>query len=359
MSLTESEFCAGWWRELENLSIEVHGVRAHLHAESQRHAPVLDALARDFCAFRVDDSGSGRIDIELCEQTPWQSTRSKFPLTIFRKPHIKVKGWFNHRVLIYANDVVAETRTVAGRRFFWISGLDLNLMRESAYRLLLSALGEELDLLGFHRVHAFGFERSARRGILLAPSGRGKSALAGIFCLNDRGYKLYSDESPLLKGREIFAFPTRLSIEPAVASALGLGEGELLTQKRYRDKTLLPFPVKRLAAPGPVNLIFVAVPARSDEPRIVRRTRVSLLPALFASLVVGLGLAQMAEWMLRAHALPRLIEISLRRSLSLRKILFANSEFFEFQMVKDARANALCLDHFVQTSSEIVQETSV
>ncbi|MGZ6480572.1 MAG: hypothetical protein ACXWQE_14775, partial [Bdellovibrionales bacterium] len=212
---------------MDSFTFEIQGVTARIHSSCPEGHETLAALERDFAAF--GRGGEANIQIEICAQTPVQTGAANFPLPVFQTSVLKVCGWFNHRVCIYSGDVVAEARSSRGRRLFWISGQDRNLVREVTYKFLLSAIGEALDIKGLHRVHAFGFKHADRTGLLLAPSGRGKSALASLLCLKERGFSLFSDESPLLRRRsaELLPFPTRISIAPEVAEALELGPGEL------------------------------------------------------------------------------------------------------------------------------------
>ena len=348
------EFYAAWWRSVNNFSIELHGVKVRLHASHPQGEGPLAGLARDFAAFSTASDGVPEIDIEFCAKTPWQLQKKNELWTVCRRLHVKVLGFFNRRVCIYAGDVVAETRSRGPRRRFWIAGENLNLVRQTAYKMLLSALGEALDAKGIHRVHAFGFERFGHRGLLIAPSGLGKSALASVTCLNERGYKLFSDESPLLAKTRIFPFPTRLSLEPRVAEALGLDPGELLVQNRYRDKVLLPFPIARIAESGFADSVLIGVPSKEPEPHISPVSVWRILPILFLNLVIGLGLAQMAEWMLRVHGVPRLIRIALMRTRTLFHFCLHGGQFYVFHLSRNANQNSEYLERFLIAQTETV-----
>ena len=267
---------------------------------------------------------------------------------VFKSSFIKIYGWFNHRLCIYHDDVVAEARTLRGHRYFCVSGQDENLVREVSYKFLLSALGEALDLNGFHRVHAFGCETSNVRSLLIAPSGCGKSSLASLLCLKTKKYKLFSDESPLLHRTQakVYAFPTRISLSPVVALALGIEDGETYVQKLNTEKTLFPFPKHREAESGRVDYILRGNSTSASVPLIKRCSRLSMVHHLFGDVVVGLGFAQMAEWMLRLHAVPNLIQISFSRLWALINLLMRAKRYYRFHMTRDAKANALCFERF-------------
>lgn len=285
-------------------SFGIHGIGVDIHGPE---GELFFALQRDFAAFEQADRR--HIRIEIVDATPWEVSGRRGLALVCRRPKVIVRGWFNRRVNIYGS-VVAEAVTENGLRRLWISGTDDSLLREVIYKFVLSALGEELELAGFHRVHGFGFQWDGRRFVVLGGSGVGKSSLAAELCLRRETHLLFSDESPLIHGREISKFPTRLSIDARAASSLGLAGGELLQRANLAAKILHPFP-SRSGQPGRVDGFYVA---KASEKAAFSREPRFLTAARFVGLAVsGIGLAQMAEWMLRLHALPRLAEIFIRR----------------------------------------------
>ena len=70
-------------------------------------------------------------------------------------------------------------------------------------------------------------------------------------------------------------------------------------------KAVFPFPLERLGEAGKVDSIFTTRLCDS-EPYIRRRSLWAAGAPLFLHLVIGVDLAQMAEWMLRVSAAPEL-----------------------------------------------------
>jgi hypothetical protein len=333
---------------MSEIFLHVNSASASVRCSDKRLAGVLEDLRRDF-QFFLGPQAKCPVEIEICPRTPAQA-ESRPPL-FYRGRVARVHGWFDHRVCDYYDGSFAESRTHGGVRRFWISGPNANSVREIAYCILLSAMGEELDRLGLHRAHALGFEDAGRRFLLTAPSGAGKSSLARLMSR----VRLFSDESPLLKGNEIHPFPLRLAVAPSVAAALGFGEGELFIRQSFGAKVLHPFPARRLAESGPVDVIMIGRPG-ARAPRIVPRSRLTVSVDLFGAVVVGLGLAQMSEWMLRLSALPRLISIACRRFLTMAKLLADARQVYEFQLCSDARRNSECLEQFLREAGHEVAE---
>lgn len=329
-------------RERE-FAFQVQGVVARVWAE-ESHIAILDRLMGDFSAFAVADGALGppRIEIRIGEILPPRF--SKLP-RLGRFSTVEVFGFWNRRKCVYPEGVSACSESVKGARRFWIDGSANEVAREVAYTFLLSAIGEELDTLNFHRVHALGFETENRRVVFMASSGVGKSSLATLLLRSART-RLFSDESPLINGLNVSAFPIRMALAPNVAQALSAGAGEIFRRYRYQPKVLLEIPRERVAKAGSVDVLLLAGRKKS-VPEIRSSPRISGLPTLFLGIVVGLGLAQMAEWMLRGNALPRLVRIAFKRASTGASLLWGAGACYTFHACDNAFQNLVCLNEFL------------
>jgi hypothetical protein len=130
-----------------------------------------------------------------------------------------------------------------------------------------------------------------------------------------------------------------LALAPPVAEALAVDHGRPFERQGLGEKWLFPFPSDRLAVHGPVNALWVGRVSQSG-PRVQRITRTRAARELFCSLVVGVGLAQMAEWMLRLQAIPQLFAIANRRFFTMLRLLLAVEAIYLFDLSPDAFANA-------------------
>lgn len=333
---------------MSELFFEIHGVGARLHSTTSVGNDVLHEIKADFKPMGVAQlQKPALIEIDIGEQTSCERERKPVPRLVYNSAMAAVHGWGKTRVCLYHGGVRADSLQRNGVRHFEVSGADRLLIREVVYQMLLSAFGEELDRRGLHRIHAFGFETHGRRALLVAPSGAGKSTLAHLMHEQIHDFKLFSDESPLLSGERMHAFPLRPAIAPAVAEALGFSGGRIYERKLFGAKLLYPFPEKSLATSGPIDLLLIGVRSNGQQPAIHRRRRWQVIPQLFSSLVIGFGLAQMAEWMLRTPALARLIVIALRRVWTMMLLLARAESVYEFHLGPDARANFACLVSFL------------
>lgn len=296
---------------MDEFSFELHGVGVQIAGNKPN---LLASLARDFAGFATNKS-EVRIKIQIVTEIPWSAAGQKGLITVWNGRKVTVKGWWNRRVNLYPT-VQAESVTQHGVRYFWIEGTDESAMREVIYKFVLSALGEELELRGYHRVHGCGFEVDGQRYLVCGRSGVGKSSLAAQVVA--RSWGLFSDESPLVRGRFLFSFPTRLSLDSRAAARLGISGSELLKRDGLIDKVLVPFPLP-VPAGGFLGRIYLA--EAGSESSVSYVTRIGIL-GFWTSSVLGLGLAQMSEWMLRGSALPRLCFIFFRRAFAFGLLCF-------------------------------------
>ncbi|MBI4403810.1 MAG: hypothetical protein HY537_06605 [Deltaproteobacteria bacterium] len=108
------------------------------------------------------------------------------------------KAWVSYRFWNKKCDVFCDDKTVGYET--------LNLV-------LLSVMGESLDLKGMHRLHGFGFSIDGEGAIMLGPSGVGKSTL-GMELLRRPAMQLLSDDTPLIvKNGRMKAFPLRIALK--------------------------------------------------------------------------------------------------------------------------------------------------
>jgi hypothetical protein len=249
------------------------------------------------------------------------------------------------RVCDYGEGTFVVSRFNRGQRKVRVIIGAIDLAYEALYGAVLSALGEELDVRGFHRVHALGIEKNGRRALVLLPSGGGKSAVAALLH-RDPSVRIYSDESPLLRGSRVFPFPVPGALSPDVARALGVVEGgRVFRRKEFPEKVLIPFDLTRVAQPARVDWVLVGLSGRS-EVRASFLARFAAFLVLLDSCVVGRGLAQMSEYLVRADSSWRLPRIALGRLFSV-LMLLRHARCGWIHVSGDARQNAKALSDFL------------
>ena len=333
---------------LELQSVQVHLIRFRQETsttQGRAQCRALELIASDFAALATETQKRAKIKIYLVDQIPLARNGRRFPARAFKTSMASVYGWGSHRVCDYG-DVIAESNWIGDTRCFWVAGENSDLLREVIYSIVLSSLGEELDTRGFHRVHALGFEYQEKRALMIGASGAGKSTLACLLLDGKINSRLFSDESPLLRAAAIYPFALRLALFPEVAERLNLKDGVPFQRKIHRLKNLFRFPNESMAEPGSVDYIFVARP-HQRYPNVTLLSRRVAAWELLKTMVIGLGLAQMAEWMLRLDAIPRIIWIASSRTLGVVRLLRGQTGLYVFDLCEDARSNVDFLLRFL------------
>jgi len=171
-----------------------------------------------------------------------------------------------------------------------------DLLRESAYLALHSRLGLALDRRGLHRVHGFGFTHGGKAGLVLLPSGGGKTSLALETLRSVPSLSLSGDDIPLLDGEgRLHPFPLRLGLRENVD-----GFPAHLTRKmhrrRYAPKTLVDVAFYKDRIAEPSELAWIILGERGPGPAaLMRATRVQATLRLTASMLIGIGTPQILE----------------------------------------------------------------
>ena len=221
------------------------------------------------------------------------------------------------------------------------------LLHELGYLLICSRAGFLLDRRGLHRVHALGVAREGKGALVLLPSGGGKTAL-GLDLLRSGQVQLLSEDTPLLgPGGSLLPFPLRLGLAPTEdLSDIPEKFRRVMHRREFGTKILVDLAWFQHALSGPVPAGLVVVGRRSGaaEPAIRRLWRPAALPALFSSLVVGWGVPQLTEFMLRRDlpGLAGLAGLALGRASAAAGLL-ARAPLVELTLGTDRRANAAAL----------------
>ena len=329
---------------MKRLVLNLYGVGVEVTGERPESGASILALAEDFAYF-VNDSAAVIIRVTL-EGSAWKSDPPSRRLFRNRNCEVRQLG-LRSRWCGYGKGNVVVSRDESSGRSFRVFGATPDAEYELAYVALLSSIGEELDLRGYHRVHALGLESNGVAALVLLPPGGGKSAMA-ILGAEKGAFRVYSDENPLVRHGEIYPYPVRAALAPVVADALGI-------TRASRDFKRLIFPTKRLypwspaqlaTEPRAVEKIFFG--ARAKTPRLEPLPRFAAAPELALSLVVGWGLAQMSEHMLRPLAAARLAKISASRACEAYR-LGHQAELTRFRVGRDAHENLSELEAFLNS----------
>ncbi len=254
-------------------------------------------LSQDFFYFIEDDCSvhQVKISIKSLSESP---KKLGFPIFKTRMCRVHQAG-FNKRNCIYKKGgrLLAVCSLSESRSFrdAVIYCDDDDLAYEIAYTFIMSAVGEELDGRGMMRVHGAAMRLADKNILILARSGTGKSSLVNEM-MSGPEYFVFSDEVGLvsLKNAFIFPFPVRMAFKEPLAR--GDEKARIFKRQAFDAKFLYKIPENKIAAAGPLDRVFYY-------------QKNSGYQNAFVDVVLGLGVQQMAEFMLRPNNLFRLAKI--------------------------------------------------
>ncbi|MEQ1918797.1 MAG: hypothetical protein ABL955_06320 [Elusimicrobiota bacterium] len=325
---------------MSELTLDIYGWRARLNGD----AATLAELRRDFAAFARPATEGPCEQLELILAAPPPGLDTGWPLWSGRGHAIRACG--AERRVFYRDGAVASFDYSARRGRLWCA--DPARLRELGYLAVLSRAGEALDAAGFHRAHALGFEWEGSAGLLLLPSGGGKSELA-LALLRETKAGLLSDDTPLVDtGATAHAFPLRMGFLPSAdLSEVHERWVRPFVRRDYAAKRVVDhdFFRDRVRSGLPVRWLFIGKKG-GGAPRIVPAGATAAAAALGMGLVVGHGVAQMAEYRLRPTDAVGLARAALSRARAASALLRRASRW-EFTLGSDPRQAARALAAFL------------
>lgn len=259
-------------------------------------AGLVDEVRRDFAYFRAA-GGTPRVRVEMHSSPPpyddLPSLRPAFltPRNIcYRDGRTTYIDYFGGALAVLDRDA----------RRCDVYSADHDLLHEVVYLFILSTVGQHLDALGIHRIHALGMAYRDLAFLLLLPSGGGKSTMA-IELLRESELRLLGEDTPLVDRQGyVLPFPLRLGIRPGQAN--GVPERYLRTVRRmeFDPKTLIDIEwvADRIGTRAKPSFIFVGERNLGQVSEIAPLPRHQAVRALMKYMVVGLGIYQGMEFLL-------------------------------------------------------------
>ncbi len=285
---------------MANLSITLRVLGCEIQIQSR--APVLDPIVQwledDFRAADSVELIHRKLSIDL--QTEPIEMRG---LPWIRLPRVQVFGWGYRKHFQFINGVRASIDFRDHRKAVFSSATAENLY-ETVYLFILSTVGEWLEGSGWIRLHALSGEFRGQPFCVLAQPGFGKSLTAARLGEYE-GFRLGGDEIVLIKNRDMVSFPLRLALGIEVARLFNIP-----SSNRFLYAGGLPHKKVLLAAPEGIysqnNLPIVLIARRrADRWRVLGPLRFGS----FVDIVLGRGLPQMLEYLVRWDYLPSLFRL--------------------------------------------------
>ncbi len=203
-----------------------------------------------------------------------------------------------------------------------------------------------MDLNGLHKIHAMGVQLFDTNLVMVAPSKGGKSTLF-MKLLSHPSCQIISDDTPVIDRHGLLhPFPLRLGLEAdsKIPSHIDQSQSYKLERRRFGVKTLIP--LSGLGRPIATSLeekrtiLIVGKRTNSKTPRLIKIGYIRMLPHIFISMIVGLGLPMILEYFLESgiRDIFKRVKIILSRTQAA-IMLMLKSEKFIFEMSNDLDAN--------------------
>jgi len=281
--------------ETAEASFDFFGLRLAVEGWSQ----VVEAVGLDFAWFAESPTARPDVRVVVSRGAPrldrFGEVAASFVTTrnaVYQLPGRTLVDYFG-RALVIVDRQRGEVS---------VEGDEQALVHEAVYLYVLSRAGEHLDERGYLRLHALALSGARGAVALLLPAGGGKSTLA-LRALQADGVRLISDDTPVVDRRAcVHAFPLRLGVNSAVAADLPSEQVRAVERLEFPTKHVLSlsgFSHRIEASPQPLRHIVIGERSLGRDARLERVPRRQAVIPLARDGVVGFGVAQMAEYMLR------------------------------------------------------------
>ncbi len=340
------------WRDREPLDFDFHGVGLRV---SCNDPAVSTQVAEDFAYFRVEEKPqsecgiapdftiTGVLGIPAYDDVPPLKASMYTPRNIcYSQGHITYIDYFGRALARYDR----------GRGTLDVQSDDPQMLREVIFLSTLSRMGEALERHRMHRVHSLAIESGGEAALFALPSGGGKTSLAMEFLRSDLGYRILSEDSPLVNSSgEVLPFPLRFGIKGERPEGFADRHITLVDRMEFDPKYLISldaFDGRIATGPARPRFLFIGHRTLGTACAIRRAGFMVGLRCLMREMVVGVGLYQGVEFLFRSSAREvvgktGLFVSRLRRALS----LLRRCEIYTVELGRDRHRNAADLVAFL------------
>lgn len=327
------------------IAFDVYGFRFVLCGPADE--PAVGMLAEDFAFFRREAAGDP-MRVVLCREAPVYEDVPRRPASVYTPRNIAVSEG-GRTFIDYGGRALAVFDR--GAQSFRIQSADSGLLYEAAYLFLLSRIGQFLDSRRMHRIHAMALACRGKAVLVVLPMGGGKSTLA-MELLKCPDFDFLSDDSPFITpdGR-VHAFPLRLGLLPGEEGELPAEHVRRIDRMEFGPKLLLNYSylAQRVRASAEPGIVFLGYRSLAPECRIERAGTLESYRSIVANCVIGLGLFQGLEFVVRSSAM----ELAAKSWTGVSRLrnamrLFRRSRVCRLILGRDRAQNARAVTAFVR-----------
>lgn len=285
------------------VDLDFYGVRVRVDADSDE---ALRRVREDFRYFarELAPEEEPELAISLTKQGPEYDRLPALEASIYTPRNICYSRGDTTYIDYFGRALAVYDRR---RGRIAVSSDSVPLLHEIAYLSILSRVGDALDRKGLHRMHALAVSRQGRAALFMMPSGCGKSTLGLGLMQASAGLELASDDSPLIgRSGRVLPFPLRIG----VLGTPPRGVPERFVQHMERMEFAPKYVVSMAAFEGSLargelrpELVFLAARSLGSDCQIRRTGLLTGYRACIRHMIVGVGIYQGLEFLLRSSVL--------------------------------------------------------
>lgn len=324
---------------MQTYQFEIFGLAVKVNTA---HAELIDRLKNDFGAFPLNSDLKPFMEIDIFYQFPIFDDIPKMPSTGQSENSIYYDVG-NTRFNDYYGDALSiidyNTEKVK------LYALDVHLLHELSYLVILSRTARKMDLMGYHKLHASAVFLNGKAHVFMLPSKGGKSTLLKNILEQYPKAMIISDDSPVFdKFGNLYSFPLRI----------GLNDDQLeghyikLNRRKHGTKYLYLlmdrlFPYKNKIEASNV-VLYTGNRGRVVKTQISEGKLTRIAKALLLNGIIGLGLPIIKEYFLRKTLLSifenffilclRVYSFSFVCMMSKKRMIYIKEGLSSFQELK-------------------------
>ncbi|MBN1823103.1 MAG: hypothetical protein JW803_02160 [Endomicrobiales bacterium] len=282
---------------MQKKEFSFYGIRVSVTGDGK----IAERLSRDFSFFLKDSGAEADIKVTVKLDVPDPAgikhaglSHTFGDIRVFDEGQVRRIDYSGEALSVY--DYASDSCTITSH--------NSDLLHELAYLVVLSRLGEFLDLRGIHRMHAAGFELGGQGFACLMPQAGGKTTLLLELMKNEK-VKLLSDDTCLLDGSmRIVPFPLRIGVNPAARVEVPERFLGYMVRRKYGPKKLIDvaFFKDRISSGNKLRAVFIGKRVPAGACRISKIGKLQTFLYLTRDCVIGAGIAQMREYFIRFNA---------------------------------------------------------
>jgi hypothetical protein len=277
------------------VSFDVYGYRFSVRGSIKE--PV-DGIRQDF-GFFATDASAGSVSIDLVPEDPPMDGLPSVDAAVYTPRNVVYHNGRRRYIDYHGRALAIQEEETGNLRLY---SRDPDLLYEATYLYLLSQIGQHLDRRGLHRIHALGVAVKNRAVLVLLPMGGGKSTL-GLHLMKHPEVQILSDDSPFIDRRgRLLAFPLRLGLLPGSEHSIAPEHRRLIRRMEFEPKYVVNYSYfqDRIATSAEPGLVLIGSRMLVPGCRVEEVGRLAGLRACIANCVLGVGLYQGLEFILRS-----------------------------------------------------------